>query len=66
VEYYDVGIIGPGSSSLLMQIDNKWNNINTGQEDCEVFQLSDTVGSKYIQSVLSDNLGSPKPGVRNV
>lgn len=66
VEYYDVGVIGPGSSSLLMQIDNKWNNINTGQEDCEVFQLSDTVGSKYIQSVLSDNLGNPKPGVRNV
>lgn len=66
VRYYDVGVIGPGSSSLLMQIDNKWNNINTSQENCEIFQLSDTVGSKYIQSVLSDNLGNPKPGVQNV
>lgn len=65
-KYYDVGVIGPGSSSLLMQIDNKWNGVKTNQEGCEIFQLSDTVGSKYIQSVLSDNFGNPKPGVQNV
>ena len=63
ITYMNSNLIGPGSSGLLIQLNNKWKNSNTDQLDSQIYQLTDTIGSKVIQSAILDNSGNIQPGL---
>ena len=66
VNYLTPSLIGPGSSGLLIQLNNKWKNFNSTQFNSEIYQLTDTIGSKVIQSAILDDNGNIKPGLHTL
>lgn len=66
VNYLTPSLIGPGSSGLLIQLNNKWKNSNSAQFNSEIYQLTDTIGSKVIQSAVLDDNGNVKPGLHTL
>lgn len=66
VTYMCSNLIGPGSSGLLIQLNNKWKKSNTDQSNSQTYQLTDTIGSKVIQSAILDNSGNIQPGLHSL
>ena len=66
VTYVCPNLIGPGSSGLLIQLNNKWKKSNTDQLNSQTYQLTDTIGSKVIQSAILDNSGNIQPGLHSL
>jgi hypothetical protein len=63
VDYVYQSLVGPGSSGLLIQLNNKWKHSDSSQTNSEIYQLTDTIGSKVIQSAILDNSGNIQPGL---
>lgn len=66
VTYMCSNLIGPGSSGLLIQLNNKWKKSNTDQLNSQTYQLTDTIGSKVIQSAILDDSGNIQPGLHSL
>lgn len=65
-EYVNQSLTGPGSSGLLIQLNNKWKYSDSAQLNSEIYQLTDTIGSKTIQAAVSDNNGNVQPGLHKL
>lgn len=66
ITYMCSNLIGPGSSGLLIQLNNKWKTHDSAQSNSEIYQLTDTIGSKVIQSAILDDSGNIQPGLHSL
>jgi hypothetical protein len=47
-------------------LNNKWKTHGSAQSNSEIYQLTDTIGSKVIQSAILDNNGNIQPGLHSL
>ena len=66
VDYVYQSLVGPGSSGLLIQLNSKWKHSDSSQLNSEIYQLTDTIGSKVIEAAVYDNNGNIQPGLRRL